>query len=181
MLLRLAILCIGLVVAANETNEVDFLNQMSSRTGMLNAIKAGSKAGTAAAMDHSNKIILARGCDPVMAAKSMEFLPKMLSGVKITACTDDEEFLNLVESTHKFTAIFFAPGACRYDAAKQPIPGGNTRTQGWSLADYREFIRKHQGESVAIVETQEEAQIVPLLVEMLAKVDSASVSAAAEL
>lgn len=170
-------MCIGLVAAAKKANEVD-LNQMSSRTGMLNAIKAGSKAG-AAAMDHSNKSILARGCDPVMAAKSMEFLPKMLSGVKITACTDDEEFLRHVESTHKFTAIFFAPGACRYDAAKQPIPGGNMRTQGWSLADYREFIRKHQGESVAIVETQQEAQIVPLLADMLAEADNASVSASA--
>jgi hypothetical protein len=145
---------------------------MSSREKMLSAIKAGSRAGAVASMDHSNKSILARGCDPVMAAKSVEFLPKMLSGVKITACTDDEDFLRHVESAHKFTAIFFAPGACRFDAAKQPIPGGNARTQGWSLDDYREFVRKHQGES-----------IVPLLTEMLAQADSASasVSVAAEL
>ena len=144
---------------------------MSCRSGMLNAIKAGAGGGAAAGskgLDHSRKSILARGCDPVMAQKSMEFLPKMLNHVKITAVTDDEDFVKLIEGEHKFTVVFFAPGACRYDAARQPIPGGNDRTRGWSLENYREFVKEHQGQTISIVETQEESQIIPLLAQALA-------------
>jgi hypothetical protein len=143
---------------------------------MLNAIKSGAGAGAVGSkcFDHSRKSILARGCDPVMAAKSMEFLPKMLNNVQITAVTDDEDFLKLIEGEHRFTAVFFAPGACRYDAARQPIPGGNDRTKGWSLEKYREFVKEHQGETISIIETQEESQIIPLLAQALADADAAT-------
>jgi len=67
--------------------------------------------------------------------------------------------------------VFFAPGACRFDAAKQPIPGGNKRTAGWGLEQYRSLVREHQGETVVIVETQQEAQIVSLLAQALAAAD----------
>ena len=80
-------------------------------------------------------------------------------------------FVKLIEGKHRFTVVFFAPGACRYDAARQPIPGGNDRTKGWSLEKYREFVKEHQGDTISIVETLEESQIIPLLAQVLADAD----------
>ena len=116
------------------------------------------------------KSILARGCDPVMAARSVEILPPMLGGVKMFTCTDDVEFIRLLKE-RKYTAIFFAPGACRFDAAKQPIPGGNEFTAGWGLEQYRALVKQHQSDDAQIIETQQEAQIVPLLLQALAAAD----------
>ena len=68
--------------------------------------------------------------------------------------------------------IAFAPGACRYDAAKKPIPGGNEHSEGWGLQEYKREVRKilkekGKAEDVPIVGTAEEKEMVPLLREAL--------------
>ncbi|KAJ1488274.1 hypothetical protein T484DRAFT_2119730 [Baffinella frigidus] len=73
------------------------------------------------------------------------FLPKMLGNVKMIMTTDDEAFLAALKA-QKVDVIFFAPGACRFSAAKQPIPGGIETTRGWTLEEYRAAVREHQGE-----------------------------------
>jgi hypothetical protein len=62
-----------------------------------------------------------------------------------------------------YQAVFFAPGACRFSAARQAIPGGNAATRGWSLEQYREAVRTHLGPDVPIVEALDEADVVPNL------------------
>ena len=69
---------------------------------MLNAIKTGATEAIAQGV-HSSKSILARGCDPVMAARSVTMLPPLLGGVEMVACTDDVEFTRLLQA-RKFTA-----------------------------------------------------------------------------
>jgi hypothetical protein len=59
--------------------------------------------------------------------------------------------------------VFFAPGACRYNAANRPIPGAISHTSGWGLAEYRGLVRRHQGDDIQIVETTEEREIISLL------------------
>ena len=61
----------------------------------------------------------------------------------------------------------FAPGACRYSAARQTIPGGDAATKHWTLAEYKAKVHELQGDGVPIVETTEERQMVPLLREAL--------------
>ena len=46
------------------------------------------------------------------------------SKVEIVAVTEDSDFLNKLKS-RKWTVVAFAPGACRWNAAKQPIPGSS--------------------------------------------------------
>ena len=76
-------------------------------------------------------------------------------------------FLNLRQSEN-WDVIAFAPGACRFDVAKQPIPGGNTYTKGWGLDEYKREIQKILAEKGKIevpifVATVEEKEMVPLL------------------
>ena len=107
------------------------------------------------------------------------------------SCTDDNTFFQKLQ-THKWDVITFAPGACRFSGARQPIPGGNVETRGWSLLEYREkgithnarhsvrtihtrrmrmtsvitrfhTVKELQGAEIAIVETTQEAEMVPLL------------------
>ena len=67
-----------------------------------------------------------------------------------------------------WSVIYFAPGACRFDAAKRPIPGGNSQTKGWTLEQYRKLVREYQGDSIQIVETPEESEAISLLNDALA-------------
>jgi hypothetical protein len=62
----------------------------ASRERMLREVKEG--AASCADGDASDKIVLCRGCDPVMAARSKEFLPKMLGNVDMVMTTDDAAF-----------------------------------------------------------------------------------------
>ena len=62
----------------------------ASRERMLREVKEG--AASCADGDASDKIVLCRGCDPVMAARSKEFLPKMLVNVDMVMTTDDAAF-----------------------------------------------------------------------------------------
>ena len=89
-------------------------------------------------------------------------LPPMLGNAAMTSVTTDDEFFSKLQE-RKWDVIFFAPGACRYSAARQAIPGANVRTTGWTLAEYRTAVREHQGEAVPIIETTQEREIVPLL------------------
>ena len=130
-----------------------------SRERMLGEIKQGNVSDNG---DASNKVVLIRGCDPVMAQRAGEFLPKMIGDAKIESSTDDNTFINQLKG-RKYDVVMFAPGACRHNAAKNPIPGGNSHTNGWSLMQYRELVKLHQGNEVPIVETIDEKEIVPRL------------------
>jgi hypothetical protein len=131
----------------------------AARDRMMGEI--ASAGGSCADGDASSKVILSRGCDPAMAERAGKMLPPMLGNAKIVGVTDDDTFFKLLES-EKFDVVMFAPGACRYDAAKQSIPGGNGRSAGWTLEQYRAVVREKQGE-IEIVEGTEERLIVPKL------------------
>ena len=113
--------------------------------------------------DASGKTILMRGCDPVMAERAGAMLPPLLGNVQIVAVTTDAEFFDLLASEQRFDVVGFAPGACRYSAARQTIPVGDATTKSWTLEEYKAKVREHQGAEVPIVETLAEAEIVPLL------------------
>ena len=121
----------------------------------------GSSAACAAG-DASDKVILTRGCDPIMAERAGKMLPPLLGNVQMIAATDDVHFFELLAS-RKFDVVAFAPGACRFSAAKQTIPGGSLATKTWTLVEYKAKVREHQGEDVPVVETTAEAEMVPLL------------------
>ena len=129
----------------------------SSRDRMLGEIASG---GAGAAGDASSKVVLVRGCDPVVAERAGKMLPPMTGNAQYVGVTDT--FLELFQE-RSFDAVMFAPSACRPDAAGLAIPGSNAATQGWALEQYREKVRETQGEAVPILETTEEKNIVPLL------------------
>ena len=133
----------------------------TSRDGMMSDMAAGGT--NVAGGDASTKKILVRGCDPQMAARAKEMLPPLLGNAAIVGVEDDDALLEKLTSGEQWDVVFFAPGACRYNAAKQPIPGGRVATKGWTLENYRDLVRQNLGESVPIVETTEEREIVPLL------------------
>ena len=112
--------------------------------------------------DNSNKSILVRGCDPEMGRRAIELLSPILGNPEMLSVTNDDDFI-IELKRKKWTVIHFAPGACRYDATKSPIPGSRSLTQDWGLAEYRNLVRKYQGEDIKIVETTDESQIIPLL------------------
>jgi hypothetical protein len=119
-------------------------------------------------MNNANKSILARGCDPIASLGASKMLPPLMGNPEYVPTTTDEEFIEQLKS-RSWSVIFFAPGACRFSAAKRPIPGGNLDTRGWTLEQYRELVRKYQGDSVQIVETLDESESVGLLKSALEK------------
>jgi hypothetical protein len=112
--------------------------------------------------DNSNKSILARGCDLAMGRRAIKLLTPLLGNPEMVSVTNDDDFIRELQRK-KWSVIHFAPGACRYDATKSPIPGSCSQTKGWGLVEYRNLVRKYQGEYINIVETTDESQIVPLL------------------
>jgi hypothetical protein len=133
---------------------------MDSRDKLINQIK--ELEDDSPVSDFSNKSILARGCDAVMGKRAIELIPPMLGNPEMVAVTNDDDFIRELHRK-KWSVILFAPGACRYDAAKLPIPGSRKITNGWGLEQYRELVIKHQGEEIKIVETTDERQIIDLL------------------
>ena len=136
---------------------------MWAEVGAGAASSAGSSSG-----DASAKLILGRGCDPVMAEHSKSFLPPLLGGARILAFSSDDEFFAELEAMQagakaRPDVVFFAPGACRWSAAKMPIPGGNRISHGWSLEKYYELVRAKLGKDTVIVSTAHESEMVPLL------------------
>ncbi len=137
---------------------------MSAAQAARDAMLAEAAEGAAAAGrggDASHKRLIARGCDPVMAKHSLKMLPPLLGNVHFAAVTEDDDFFALL-AKEKWDVVLFAPGACRWDRAGRPIPGGTAATHGWTLAQYRARVRELQGEAVAIVETTEEREMVGL-------------------
>lgn len=118
--------------------------------------------------DHSNKSILARGCDPVLSLQFSKVAPQLLGNTEYIPTTSDVDFVEKLKS-RKWSVIYFAPGACRYSAAKQQIPGSNHETQGWTLEQYKALIRKLQGEHIQIVESIYEQEAIELLNKALIK------------
>lgn len=119
-------------------------------------------------VDNSNKSILARGCDPTLSLQFSKVVPPLIGDAAYIPTTDDTDFIKKLE-TQKWSVIYFAPGACRYSAAKRQIPGGNYDTQGWSLEEYKGLIRKLQGDDIQIVESLQEQGAIALLNDALAK------------
>jgi len=150
---------------SNVMNDQERRNQ-DSRDRMIGQIAEGASAAKPG--EHSAKSILARGCDPQMALRASKMLPPHLGNPQLVSATNDDDFIEKLGSK-KWSVVFFAPGACRYNAAKQPIPGATARTRGWSLAQYSELVRQLQGEDVQIVETTDERKIIPLLRRALAQ------------
>ena len=112
--------------------------------------------------DNSKKSILARGCDPTLSAWAKTNLPPMIGNPKYVPVTNDVDFIEQLKS-RKWSVIYFAPGACRFSAAKRQIPGGIAQTRNWTLAEYRELVRQHQGDGIQIVESTQEREGLDLL------------------
>ena len=137
-----------------------------ARDRMMGEIAEG--AHDVGSLDHSTKSILARGCDPQMAIRASSMLPPQLGNPTLVSTTNDDDFIAKLKNA-RWSVVFFAPGACRHHAANNPIPGARTQTQGWSLTQYRDLVRQHQGDDVQIVETTEEREIISLLRRALAQ------------
>ncbi len=125
-----------------------------------------TKPAHESSVDNSKKSILARGCDPIASLGASKAIPPLIGNPEYVPTTNDEDFIEKLQS-RDWSVVFFAPGACRFNAASQPIPGGSNRTQEWTLEQYRELVRKHQGEQIQIVETLDERETVGLLTEAL--------------
>ena len=125
-------------------------------------------AGAGTGGDASDKAVMVRGCDPRMSERAAEFLPPMLSHPgKLHFSTTDDHFFQMLRE-HKYDLVHFAPGACRWDAAGQPIPGGNAESKGWRLENYHAKVREIQGEAhnnadLPITGTTEESELVPIM------------------
>ena len=141
---------------------------MDSRDVLIGHINDG--IDTTHIGDNSNKSILVRGCDPEMGRRAIKLLPPVLCNPEMVSVTNDDNFITELQRK-KWSVIFFAPGVCRYDATKSPIPGSRLQTKGWGLEEYRILVRKHQGEDINIVETTDERLIVPLLRKALSVID----------
>ncbi|MDG2331381.1 MAG: hypothetical protein P8M05_07300 [Flavobacteriales bacterium] len=133
---------------------------MDSREKLISQISEGIVKKQS--NNNSNKSILARGCDPIMAQRAIQLIPPLIGNPEMVAVTNDDDFIKELQRK-KWSIIQFAPGACRYDASKLPIPGSRVITNGWGLEKYRELVRKYQGEGIKIIETTDERQIVNLL------------------
>ena len=112
--------------------------------------------------DNSNKNILARGCDPALSLQASKAIPPHIGNPTYIPTTNDVDFIEKLKS-QQWSVIYFAPGACRFSAAKQQIPGGNSETKNWTLEEYKVLIYKLQGEDVQIVETPHESESIGLL------------------
>ena len=137
---------------------------------ILNAltIMNGLSQSNTQQIDNSNKSILARGCDPHASLEASKMIPPLIGHPKYVPTTNDADFIEKLK-TQKWSVIFFAPGACRYSAAKMQIPGGNEATKAWTLEEYRALVYKYQGKDVQIVTTTEEYKTVSLLTIALEK------------
>jgi hypothetical protein len=112
-------------------------------------------------MNNENKRILARACDTYAAQLAAHFIPRAIGNPEYIATTDDVDFLNRLQ-TESWDVVFFAPGACRYNAVSRPIPGSGGSTRHWSLNDYKAAIKQYQGQ-IPVVESLDESNTIKLL------------------
>ena len=89
-------------------------------------------------------------------------IPPLIGSPEYVPTTDDEHFIKELQS-RDWSVVFFAPGACRLDAANRPIPGHNSQTDGWTFEQYRELVRQYQGAHTQIVEAPHERDTLRLL------------------
>ena len=130
---------------------------------------AKQKQTTMATMvDNSKKSILARGCDPNASAWAAQAFPPMMGNPEYVPTTDDVDFVEKLKA-RPWSVIYFAPGACRFSAAKRAIPGSNANTKSWTLEEYRELVWELQGSSVQIVESLDENESLARLISALNK------------
>ena len=127
-----------------------------------------TERGHSNTLNNTRKSILARGCVPSASYEASKALPPRLGNPEYVPTTTDEDFIEKLQS-QEWSVVFFAPGACRFSAASQPIPGGNTQTKGWTLDQYHELVRRHQSDNIQIVESLDERQTLSLLTEALKK------------
>jgi hypothetical protein len=132
------------------------------RDEMLGDISKGAGAAGPGEGSGVGKRILIRGCDPVMAEKSKDMLPPLLGGAEVVPCTDDDTFEVLL-GQGKWDAVMLAPGACRWSAAGQRIPGTTDKTSTWKIENYEWKVKEVCGDGTPFVATAEEAKIVPTL------------------
>lgn len=111
---------------------------------------------------------MARGCDPVASLEFSKTIPSLIGNPEYIPTTDDADFIKKLKSRN-WSVVFFAPGACRFSVAKRNIPGSNSETRGWTLEQYRELVQELQGDTIQIVETQDERETVGLLKNALEK------------
>jgi hypothetical protein len=133
-----------------------------ARSRMLNDIQSGASSG---AVNGAAGSLLVRGCDPVMAERAKPMISNCLGpGVEIVSSTEDSDFFQKLQS-QKWSCVMFAPGACRYNAAKRQIPGSSSAigTAHWGLDQYRQKVRELQGDSCKIVETADEREVMSVL------------------
>jgi len=144
----------------NKNTNNQTTKTMDSRDELMNQILTTND--TTQVGDNSGKNILARGCDPEMGRRSLKVLPPLLGNPEMVSVYNDNDFIEQLKSK-KWSVVFFAPGACRYNEAHLPIPGNIEFTKGWSLEEYRALVYQYQGKEVKIVETMDEQQIIPFL------------------
>ena len=118
---------------------------------------------------NSDLKILARGCDPQASLYASQQIPPMIGNPQYIPTTTDDDFIQKIK-TEKWDVIFFAPGACRFSAAKMKIHGGNQQTKSWTLEEYKALVYQYQGKNIQIVETTDERETVTLLKAALSKV-----------
>ena len=161
-------LIISIVLLANisscqgqiKNENTKTIETMDSRDQLMGRILTTND--TAQISDNSGKSILARGCDPEMGRRAAKVLPPLLGNPEMVSVYNDKDFIEQLQSK-KWSVVFFAPGACRYDANNMNIPGSGGETEGWGLKEYRELVIKLQGKDIQIVETLDESQIINLL------------------
>ncbi|WP_299551632.1 hypothetical protein [Seonamhaeicola sp.] len=115
---------------------------------------------------NAKKSILARGCDPYLSLKASKAIPPLIGNPEYVPVTNDIDFLEKLKS-RQWSVVYFAPGACRYSEAKLPIPGSNSSTLGWTLAEYKDLIMELQGNDVKMVETPYESESINFLARAL--------------
>jgi len=140
---------------------------MDIRDRLMGLIRVGLDGiDTKQISDNSNKSILIRGCDPEMGRRAIELLTPVLGNPEIVAVTNDDEFIIELKKK-KWSVMFFAPGACRFNSTNSPIPGSRPHTEGWGLTEYKALVKRYQGKYIKIVETTYESEIIPLLIQSL--------------
>ena len=142
---------------------------MNSREEILNQLIPEQKKSEANMIDHSEKRILARGCDPYLSEKAAVAIPPLIGNPEYIPTTNDEDFFEKLQN-EKWSVIYFAPGACRFSAAKMRIPGSNESSKQWTLEEYKDLIRQWQGKEIVIVETPYESESIDALRKGLAQV-----------
>ena len=89
---------LDLVVSSLMVGGEQCMNVTSSRDAMMDELVSSSSSSDE---DASSQTLLVRGCDPVMAEGSKEMLPPLLGNVRMTTCTNDDEFFSYIKVIYR--------------------------------------------------------------------------------